>query len=53
MGIFPTVSVRSTTPRLADALAHRGCVVTDAPESADVVIEVPSAGVSRERSTRA
>src|SRR6188472_4029677 len=42
MGIFPTVSVRSTTPRLADALAHRGCVVTDAPESADVVIEVPS-----------
>ena len=29
MGIFPTVSVRSTTPRLADALAHRGCVVTD------------------------
>ena len=39
MGIFPTVSVRSTTPRLAEALAHRGCVVT-AAESADVVIDV-------------
>jgi len=42
MGIFPTVSVRSTTPRLAEALAHRGCVVT-AAESADVVIDDASA----------
>ena len=39
MSIFPTVSVRTTTPGLADALAHRGCVVTDTPELADVVIE--------------
>ena len=48
MGIFPTVSVRSTTPRLAEALAHRGCVVT-AAESADVVIDARAPTPSRHR----
>ncbi|HET7798949.1 MAG TPA: DUF6421 family protein, partial [Humibacillus xanthopallidus] len=43
MGIFPTVSVRTTTPGLREALAHRGCVVTDAPELADVLVEAGQA----------
>src|SRR6478735_10148799 len=38
MGIFPTVSVRTTSPGLREALAHRGCVVPDAPELADVLV---------------
>ena len=43
MGIFPTVSVRSTPPSLAATLPHRGCVVLDVPQDADVGVDLPGA----------
>ena len=47
MAIFPTVSIRSADARtaatLADALAHRGCLLAEPAANADVVISDASA----------